>query len=279
MVVPVYTTRYTHRSAGCSTANNNNNNNNNSNVFGFRSLQPIIEGHAQLKGDQQQHQLFNAVHVGPVNGSDSTPPDKVIESLGNARRDGKSSAYGQGPTRRRLSSTFNEAFQPDETGVGGKANRSTSGKQSRASADAKGNGKASARGSGIASTSERDFVFGHGVHVNLQTGTPVPLTPLNDDGIDTGEVRAENNADDGAAVKTPHNRASAANGSKESRKRKSSSGCKRCNCKKSRCLKLYCECFAAGIFCDNCNCQVRCNVVDVATFSSHVHVRVCLTKR
>ncbi|KAK7858134.1 protein tesmin/tso1-like cxc 5 [Quercus suber] len=29
---------------------------------------------------------------------------------------------------------------------------------------------------------------------------------------------------------------------------------KQCNCRSSRCLKLYCECFAAGIYCDNCNC-------------------------
>lgn len=27
-----------------------------------------------------------------------------------------------------------------------------------------------------------------------------------------------------------------------------------CNCKKSKCLKLYCECFAAGKFCDDCQC-------------------------
>lgn len=31
-----------------------------------------------------------------------------------------------------------------------------------------------------------------------------------------------------------------------------------CNCKKSKCLKLYCECFAAEVFCDGCNC-VDCN--------------------
>ncbi|XP_057477757.1 CRC domain-containing protein TSO1-like [Actinidia eriantha] len=32
-------------------------------------------------------------------------------------------------------------------------------------------------------------------------------------------------------------------------------GCK-CNCKKSRCLKLYCDCFAAGIYCAaSCACQ------------------------
>ncbi|KAJ6957348.1 protein tesmin/TSO1-like CXC 6 [Populus alba x Populus x berolinensis] len=29
---------------------------------------------------------------------------------------------------------------------------------------------------------------------------------------------------------------------------------KQCNCKNSMCLKLYCECFAAGIHCNGCNC-------------------------
>ncbi|CAI2371741.1 unnamed protein product [Moneuplotes crassus] len=27
-----------------------------------------------------------------------------------------------------------------------------------------------------------------------------------------------------------------------------------CNCKNSRCLKLYCECFKAGVYCGMCNC-------------------------
>ncbi|KAK9146610.1 hypothetical protein Sjap_006513 [Stephania japonica] len=32
--------------------------------------------------------------------------------------------------------------------------------------------------------------------------------------------------------------------------------CKRCNCKKSKCLKLYCECFAAGLYCvEPCSCN------------------------
>ena len=31
-------------------------------------------------------------------------------------------------------------------------------------------------------------------------------------------------------------------------------GFKPCNCKKSKCLKLYCECFARGRYCDGCNC-------------------------
>ncbi|CAH9095567.1 unnamed protein product [Cuscuta epithymum] len=37
---------------------------------------------------------------------------------------------------------------------------------------------------------------------------------------------------------------------------KESESCKRCNCKKSKCLKLYCECFAAGVYCvEPCLCQ------------------------
>jgi Tesmin/TSO1-like CXC domain, cysteine-rich domain len=29
---------------------------------------------------------------------------------------------------------------------------------------------------------------------------------------------------------------------------------KACNCKNSKCLKLYCECFASGRYCEQCNC-------------------------
>ncbi|XP_006287605.2 protein tesmin/TSO1-like CXC 7 [Capsella rubella] len=29
---------------------------------------------------------------------------------------------------------------------------------------------------------------------------------------------------------------------------------KHCNCKNSKCLKLYCECFASGSYCNGCNC-------------------------
>jgi protein lin-54 len=27
-----------------------------------------------------------------------------------------------------------------------------------------------------------------------------------------------------------------------------------CNCKKSHCLKLYCDCFSRGFVCEGCNC-------------------------
>ena len=28
-----------------------------------------------------------------------------------------------------------------------------------------------------------------------------------------------------------------------------------CTCPKSKCLKLYCECFSLGEYCNNCNCS------------------------
>ena len=37
---------------------------------------------------------------------------------------------------------------------------------------------------------------------------------------------------------------------------------KNCNCKNSRCLKLYCECFSSGEYCKNCNCNGCCNNVE-----------------
>ncbi|WRX25889.1 CRC domain - like 3 [Theobroma cacao] len=38
---------------------------------------------------------------------------------------------------------------------------------------------------------------------------------------------------------------------------------KRCNCQMSRCLKLYCECFAAGLYCvDSCACENCYNRTD-----------------
>ncbi|XP_037083848.1 LOW QUALITY PROTEIN: protein lin-54 homolog [Pollicipes pollicipes] len=37
---------------------------------------------------------------------------------------------------------------------------------------------------------------------------------------------------------------------------------KPCNCTKSQCLKLYCDCFASGEFCNNCNCTNCYNSLD-----------------
>ncbi|XP_017578975.1 spexin prohormone 2 isoform X2 [Pygocentrus nattereri] len=37
---------------------------------------------------------------------------------------------------------------------------------------------------------------------------------------------------------------------------------KPCNCTKSQCLKLYCDCFANGEFCSNCKCINCCNNIE-----------------
>ncbi|XP_011073450.1 protein tesmin/TSO1-like CXC 2 isoform X3 [Sesamum indicum] len=48
--------------------------------------------------------------------------------------------------------------------------------------------------------------------------------------------------------------------------------CKRCNCKKSKCLKLYCECFAAGVYCvEPCAC--------IDCFNKPVHEDTVLATR
>lgn len=36
----------------------------------------------------------------------------------------------------------------------------------------------------------------------------------------------------------------------------------RCSCKRSQCLKLYCECFAAGEYCNGCKCECCSNNVE-----------------
>lgn len=49
---------------------------------------------------------------------------------------------------------------------------------------------------------------------------------------------------------------------------------KPCNCKQSKCLKLYCECFASGGYCDpsTCNCINCCNnIVFLCNFRNMNH--------
>lgn len=37
---------------------------------------------------------------------------------------------------------------------------------------------------------------------------------------------------------------------------------KKCNCRRTQCLKLYCKCFAQGEYCRGCNCMNCCNTVE-----------------
>ncbi|XP_077999479.1 protein lin-54 homolog [Glandiceps talaboti] len=52
---------------------------------------------------------------------------------------------------------------------------------------------------------------------------------------------------------------------------------KPCNCTKSQCLKLYCDCFANGEFCNNCNCTNCSNNLDHETERGKA-IKACLDR-
>lgn len=52
---------------------------------------------------------------------------------------------------------------------------------------------------------------------------------------------------------------------------------KPCNCTKSQCLKLYCDCFANGEFCSNCNCNNCSNNIEHESDRSKA-IKACLER-
>ncbi|XP_055839192.1 protein lin-54 homolog [Episyrphus balteatus] len=52
---------------------------------------------------------------------------------------------------------------------------------------------------------------------------------------------------------------------------------KHCNCTKSQCLKLYCDCFANGEFCQDCNCKDCLNNLDNEDERQKA-IRICLER-
>lgn len=169
------------------------------------------------------------------------------------RKEGKTTANGQAATRRRLSSTFNEAFhsnggekvttadviRPVATVAGSTFDITTSNDKASPSMRRIPEYNSDGERSGALLSTEDMINVAWGNDIN---NTPIPLTPLHEDELE---------ADENACVKDgdPPN-------SQSKKKKAGEGGCKKCNCKKSRCLKLYCECFAAGIYCEGCNCQV-----------------------
>ncbi|XP_024537138.1 protein tesmin/TSO1-like CXC 2 [Selaginella moellendorffii] len=81
----------------------------------------------------------------------------------------------------------------------------------------------------------------------MDEGTPFGIEQV----VTPGRKRLSMQSDsmDGEMGRTPKKR-------RKSLGEKAGDGCKRCHCKKSKCLKLYCECFAAGVYClDSCACR------------------------
>lgn len=52
---------------------------------------------------------------------------------------------------------------------------------------------------------------------------------------------------------------------------------KHCNCTKSQCLKLYCDCFANGEFCKDCNCKDCFNNIEYEEERQKA-IRICLER-
>ncbi|XP_046916047.2 uncharacterized protein LOC124496560 [Dermatophagoides farinae] len=52
---------------------------------------------------------------------------------------------------------------------------------------------------------------------------------------------------------------------------------KPCNCTRSQCLKLYCDCFANGEFCSGCNCLSCCNNLEHEELRQKA-IRLCLDR-
>lgn len=94
------------------------------------------------------------------------------------------------------------------------------------------------------------------------SNSPTPVTTnsreemLESEVEDEVEIEKENDVPEktGDAENNPR-AANVVNNAPEGEKKVSGTDKKKCcNCKKSRCLKLYCECFASQEFCAGCNC-------------------------
>lgn len=104
----------------------------------------------------------------------------------------------------------------------------------------------------ISLTSEGDLHINESVEMNTPNRL---LLPNNAKPLDlpillnqAGEEFAESTGES--------NQADSNKGRKQASGSANPDGCKRCCCKKSKCLKLYCDCFAAGLYCaDSCSCQ------------------------
>ncbi|CAH8375585.1 unnamed protein product [Eruca vesicaria subsp. sativa] len=104
----------------------------------------------------------------------------------------------------------------------------------------------------------KEYSFSGNIKVGLQSSiTPVLLS---DNTVRENETKED--AGDGVEEAPLSLALVEVNQSSPKKKRRKSeqtgegeSSCKRCNCKKSKCLKLYCECFAAGVYCiEPCSC-------------------------
>ncbi|KAF8683147.1 hypothetical protein HU200_045007 [Digitaria exilis] len=90
-----------------------------------------------------------------------------------------------------------------------------------------------------------------------QPSAPATIVSCSEKGRYSSEVYIH---DDHSTQKTMSNAAESSQESHKKKRRKVQDGdgdsCRSCSCKKSKCLKLYCACFAAKVYCSGlCSCQ------------------------
>ncbi|KAG7542902.1 Tesmin/TSO1-like CXC domain [Arabidopsis thaliana x Arabidopsis arenosa] len=107
----------------------------------------------------------------------------------------------------------------------------------------------------------------------IQVGLQSSISTMQDT-LDQTENEAREDADQDVPVEPALQELNLSSPKKKRVKLDSGEGesCKRCNCKKSKCLKLYCECFAAGVYCiEPCSC--------IDCFNKPIHEDVVLATR
>ncbi|GMI69961.1 CHINESE FOR 'UGLY' [Hibiscus trionum] len=91
------------------------------------------------------------------------------------------------------------------------------------------------------------------VHESLNPASTERETNVTENGVELAEDASQASA---CAINEEFNQISPKKKRRRLEQAGESEACKRCSCKKSKCLKLYCECFAAGVYCiDSCSCQ------------------------
>ncbi|KAK8317698.1 hypothetical protein V6Z12_A13G126500 [Gossypium hirsutum] len=124
---------------------------------------------------------------------------------------------------------------------------------------------------------------GFGLHLNSLPNIPKGQSPLSKSTLSStnrGEVPDDNKGvvtENSYEMPATFGGNEADHNSPEKKRQKfeiveESVACKRCNCKRSKCLKLYCDCFAAGLYCiEPCSCQ--------DCFNKPIHENVVLETR
>ncbi|KAM1251019.1 hypothetical protein FF1_033557 [Malus domestica] len=124
----------------------------------------------------------------------------------------------------------------------------------------------------LATTIESNLstVVKHEVHASESQAINLPNSKISSTSLTPSEVSRDESCKDKAQVAVTSPQICAPGGqepdhSSPEKKRHAplklqpageSLACKRCNCKRSKCLKLYCDCFAAGLYCiEPCSCQ------------------------